>query len=136
MATGGAGTGAATTSPRAAVTRLATVPAGMAAAVIELLCELRTVLDALGVGAEARISEQVVSSERAAELLDDAGAELLAFTAFSAYAVYFSQEMLPYAMLMFIAAMHNGVSRLYETFGNGGADRRAPIVRRSDPRHL
>ncbi len=24
--------------------------------------------------------------------------------------------------LMFIAAMHNGVSRLYETFGNGGAD--------------
>jgi Zinc carboxypeptidase len=26
--------------------------------------------------------------------------------------------------LMFIAAMHNGVSRLYETFGNGGADTR------------
>src|SRR4029077_5090491 len=24
--------------------------------------------------------------------------------------------------LMFLAAMHNGVSRLYETFGNGGAD--------------
>ena len=24
--------------------------------------------------------------------------------------------------LMFIAAMHNGISRLYETFGNGGAD--------------
>jgi len=23
---------------------------------------------------------------------------------------------------MFIAAMHNGISRLYETFGNGGAD--------------
>ena len=23
---------------------------------------------------------------------------------------------------MFMAAMHNGVSRLYETFGNGGAD--------------
>jgi len=26
--------------------------------------------------------------------------------------------------LMFLAAMHNGVSRLYETFGNGGADTR------------
>jgi len=26
--------------------------------------------------------------------------------------------------LMFIAAMHNGISRLYETFGNGGADTR------------
>src|ERR1035441_10969756 len=25
-------------------------------------------------------------------------------------------------LLMFIAAMHNGISRLYETFGNGGAD--------------
>src|SRR6188472_886063 len=24
--------------------------------------------------------------------------------------------------LMFVAAMHNGISRLYETFGNGGAD--------------
>ena len=24
--------------------------------------------------------------------------------------------------LMFIAATHNGISRLYETFGNGGAD--------------
>src|SRR4029077_4563822 len=24
--------------------------------------------------------------------------------------------------LMFIAALHNGISRLYETFGNGGAD--------------
>jgi len=23
---------------------------------------------------------------------------------------------------MFIAAMHNGISRLYETFGNGGVD--------------
>src|SRR5690349_24813112 len=27
--------------------------------------------------------------------------------------------------LMFIAAMHNGISRLYETFGNGGADTRS-----------
>ncbi|MEI9972581.1 MAG: hypothetical protein WDO73_11295 [Ignavibacteriota bacterium] len=26
--------------------------------------------------------------------------------------------------LMFIAATHNGISRLYETFGNGGADTR------------
>ena len=26
--------------------------------------------------------------------------------------------------LMFLAAMHNGISRLYETFGNGGADTR------------
>jgi hypothetical protein len=26
--------------------------------------------------------------------------------------------------LMFVAAMHNGISRLYETFGNGGADTR------------
>ncbi len=32
--------------------------------------------------------------------------------------------------LMFIAAMHNGVSRLYETFGNGGAD---TIERTLDP---
>jgi hypothetical protein len=30
--------------------------------------------------------------------------------------------------LMFIAAMHNGVSRLYETFGNGGADTRKRIL--------
>src|SRR5579885_3456920 len=28
----------------------------------------------------------------------------------------------PPGYLMFIAAMHNGISRLYETFGNGGAD--------------
>jgi hypothetical protein len=32
--------------------------------------------------------------------------------------------------LMFIAAMHNGISRLYETFGNGGAD---TIVRTLTP---
>jgi zinc carboxypeptidase len=32
--------------------------------------------------------------------------------------------------LMFIAATHNGISRLYETFGNGGAD---TVVRRLDP---
>ncbi|MEO8503934.1 MAG: M14 family zinc carboxypeptidase [Acidobacteriota bacterium] len=32
--------------------------------------------------------------------------------------------------LMFLAAMHNGVSRLYETFGNGGADTE---VRELDP---
>jgi hypothetical protein len=32
--------------------------------------------------------------------------------------------------LMFIAALHNGVSRLYETFGNGGAD---TIERTLDP---
>ncbi len=32
--------------------------------------------------------------------------------------------------LMFIAAMHNGVSRLYETFGNGGAD---TVKRMLDP---
>jgi hypothetical protein len=30
--------------------------------------------------------------------------------------------------LMFIAAMHNGISRLYETFGNGGADTRKRIL--------
>ena len=30
--------------------------------------------------------------------------------------------------LMFIAAMHNGISRLYETFGNGGADTRERIL--------
>jgi hypothetical protein len=32
--------------------------------------------------------------------------------------------------LMFLAASHNGISRLYETFGNGGAD---TVVRRIDP---
>jgi hypothetical protein len=32
--------------------------------------------------------------------------------------------------LMFIAASHNGISRLYETFGNGGAD---TVVRRLSP---
>ena len=30
--------------------------------------------------------------------------------------------------LMFLAAMHNGISRLYETFGNGGADTRERIL--------
>ncbi len=30
--------------------------------------------------------------------------------------------------LMFIAAMHNGISRLYETFGNAGADTRQRIL--------
>ncbi len=30
--------------------------------------------------------------------------------------------------LMFIAAMHNGISRLYETFGNGGADTQQRIL--------
>jgi len=30
--------------------------------------------------------------------------------------------------LMFLAAMHNGVSRLYETFGNGGADTEERIL--------
>ncbi|HEX7130770.1 MAG TPA: M14 family zinc carboxypeptidase, partial [Rhodanobacteraceae bacterium] len=30
--------------------------------------------------------------------------------------------------LMFIAAMHNGISRLYETFGNGGADTQERIL--------
>ncbi|MGA9420968.1 MAG: M14 family zinc carboxypeptidase, partial [Rhodanobacteraceae bacterium] len=30
--------------------------------------------------------------------------------------------------LMFIAAMHNGISRLYETFGNGGADTEKRIL--------
>jgi len=34
--------------------------------------------------------------------------------------------------LMFIAAMHNGVSRLYETFGNGGADTVKRILDPSD----
>ena len=33
--------------------------------------------------------------------------------------------------LMFIAAMHNGISRLYETFGNGGAE---TLERTLDPR--
>lgn len=32
--------------------------------------------------------------------------------------------------LMFMAAMHNGISRLYETFGNGGAD---TVERQIDP---
>jgi hypothetical protein len=32
------------------------------------------------------------------------------------------------AYLMFIAAMHNGISRLYETFGNGGADTEKRIL--------
>jgi hypothetical protein len=31
--------------------------------------------------------------------------------------------------LMFIAAMHNGISRLYETFGNGGADTEVRALR-------
>ncbi len=31
--------------------------------------------------------------------------------------------------LMFIAAMHNGISRLYETFGNGGADTEKRVLR-------
>src|ERR1035438_2712169 len=30
--------------------------------------------------------------------------------------------------LMFLAAMHNGISRLYETFGNGGADTQERIL--------
>ncbi|MEI7037727.1 M14 family zinc carboxypeptidase [Fulvimonas yonginensis] len=30
--------------------------------------------------------------------------------------------------LMFVAAMHNGISRLYETFGNGGADTQKRIL--------
>lgn len=34
--------------------------------------------------------------------------------------------------LMFIAAMHNGVSRLYETFGNGGADTEERTLRPND----
>ena len=32
--------------------------------------------------------------------------------------------------LMFIAATHNGISRLYETFGNGGADTVERTLRR------
>jgi hypothetical protein len=31
--------------------------------------------------------------------------------------------------LMFLASMHNGISRLYETFGNGGADTEKRILR-------
>ena len=31
--------------------------------------------------------------------------------------------------LMFLAGMHNGISRLYETFGNGGADTEKRILR-------
>jgi hypothetical protein len=34
--------------------------------------------------------------------------------------------------LMFIAAMHNGISRLYETFGNGGADTEERQLRPSE----
>jgi hypothetical protein len=34
--------------------------------------------------------------------------------------------------LMFIAAMHNGISRLYETFGNGGADTETRWLRPND----
>jgi Zinc carboxypeptidase len=34
--------------------------------------------------------------------------------------------------LMFMAAMHNGISRLYETFGNDGADTRVRILDPSD----
>ncbi|HEV8148294.1 MAG TPA: M14 family zinc carboxypeptidase, partial [Bryobacteraceae bacterium] len=34
--------------------------------------------------------------------------------------------------LMFIAATHNGISRLYETFGNGGADTEERTLRPSD----
>jgi hypothetical protein len=34
--------------------------------------------------------------------------------------------------LMFIAAMHNGISRLYETFGNGGADTEERTLRPSE----
>ncbi len=34
--------------------------------------------------------------------------------------------------LMFIAAMHNGISRLYETFGNAGADTEVRELRPSD----
>ena len=33
---------------------------------------------------------------------------------------------------MFIAAMHNGISRLYETFGNGGADTEERTLRPSE----
>ncbi|HEV2214151.1 MAG TPA: M14 family zinc carboxypeptidase, partial [Terracidiphilus sp.] len=34
--------------------------------------------------------------------------------------------------LMFLAAMHNGISRLYETFGNGGADTEKRILQPED----
>ena len=34
--------------------------------------------------------------------------------------------------LMFLAAMHNGISRLYETFGNGGADTEKRILTPED----
>jgi hypothetical protein len=34
--------------------------------------------------------------------------------------------------LMFLAGMHNGISRLYETFGNGGADTEERILRPED----
>ena len=34
--------------------------------------------------------------------------------------------------LMFLAGMHNGISRLYETFGNGGADTERRILRPED----
>jgi hypothetical protein len=34
--------------------------------------------------------------------------------------------------LMFVAAMHNGISRLYETFGNGGADTEKRILSPED----
>jgi hypothetical protein len=34
--------------------------------------------------------------------------------------------------LMFLASMHNGISRLYETFGNGGADTEKRILRPED----
>jgi Zinc carboxypeptidase len=34
--------------------------------------------------------------------------------------------------LMFLASMHNGISRLYETFGNGGADTEKRILRPDD----
>jgi Zinc carboxypeptidase len=34
--------------------------------------------------------------------------------------------------LMFLAAMHNGISRLYETFGNGGADTEKRILSPED----
>src|SRR5260370_28644916 len=36
------------------------------------------------------------------------------------------------AYLMFIAALHNGISRLYETFGNGGADTAEATMRPDD----
>ncbi|MGH9413581.1 MAG: M14 family zinc carboxypeptidase [Terriglobales bacterium] len=34
--------------------------------------------------------------------------------------------------LMFLAAMHNGISRLYETFGNGGADTEMRTLSKND----